>query len=582
MIRSSEVKSVKKPTVEGSVNKLSMTNGAPSVVVKKISPSDVVAKQEKSKMVVPGLAKKPIIIVEGTRMDPVIIKPVIQLPVINTKAIPWNYERAIVTYKGKEVKKEVNEVQGLTRSGRCFASKKLRKAKISRDNPVLVKKTVTEEEAEEFLRKMKAEDDKGPWVYQVFETVLVEKVLEGKCVPTSKIASASVMVASEMLKNGFVPGKGLGASLQDIIQLVSLPKNLDTFSLRFKSTTADVKRARRLKQKAWALPKPISRLSRYFVKLSARKRPVMIISSSVVDVDEELIERFQRLFDNVNMVEVGEGSSIVDVQFIGPNVKLNNWKATPLPTRKESWEEIIKALFEYKDIFAWSYDDMPVLSTDLVVHKFSIDPAFHPVKQKLRKFKTDMSVKIKEEVTKQLNAKRLRRYNFKLNPTNCAFGVPSGKLLGFIVSRRGIELDPSKIKAIQELPPPKNKTKVMSLLGRLNYISRFIAQLTTTYEPIFKLLKKDVVVKWTDECQETFDKIKEYLSNPPVLVPPEPGRPLILYLTVLDNSFGCVLGQHDITGKKEKDIYYLIKKFISYEVKYTPLERTCCALTWVA
>ena len=68
-------------------------------------------------------------------------------------------------------------------------------------------------------------------------------------------------------------------------------------------------------------------------------------------------------------------------------------------------EEIVKALFEYKDIFAWSYDDMPGLSTDLVVHKLPTDPAFPPVKQKLMKFKTDMSVKIKEEITKQLDAK---------------------------------------------------------------------------------------------------------------------------------------------------------------------------------
>ena len=87
--------------------------------------------------------------------------------------------------------------------------------------------------------------------------------------------------------------------------------------------------------------------------------------------------------------------------------------------------------------------------------------------------------------------------------------------MGFIVSRRGIELDLSKIKAIQDLPPPRNKTEVMSLLGRLNYISRFIAQLTTTCEPIFKLLRKDAAIKWTDECQEAFDKIKGYLTNPP-------------------------------------------------------------------
>ena len=149
---------------------------------------------------------------------------------------------------------------------------------------------------------------------------------------------------------------------------------------------------------------------------------------------------------------------------------------------------------------------------------------------------------------------RLRRYNLKLNPAKCVFGVPSGKLLGFIVSRRGIELDPSKIKAIQELPPPKNKTEVMSLLGRLNYISRFIAQLTTTCEPIFKLLKKNATVEWTEECGEAFERIKNYLSNPPVLVPPEPGRPLILYISVLDNSFGCVQGQHDDTRKKERTI----------------------------
>jgi len=164
---------------------------------------------------------------------------------------------------------------------------------------------------------------------------------------------------------------------------------------------------------------------------------------------------------------------------------------------------------------------------------------------------------------------RFRSYDIKLNPAKCVFEVPSGKLLGFIVSRRGIEKDPSKIKSIQELPPPKNKTEVISLLGRLNYISRFVAQLTTTCEPIFQLLRKDDAVEWTAECQKAFDQIKEYLSNLAVLVPPEPGRPLILYLTVLENSFGCVLGQHDSTGRKEQAIYYLSKKFIVHMVKYT-------------
>ncbi|XP_070004421.1 uncharacterized protein [Nicotiana sylvestris] len=114
-------------------------------------------------------------------------------------------------------------------------------------------------------------------------------------------------------------------------------------------------------------------------------------------------------------------------------------------------------------------------------------------------------------------------------------------------SRRGIELDPTKIKSIRDLPHPRTKKEVMRLLGRLNYISRFIALLVSTCEPIFKMLKKDAAIKWMDECQEAFDKIKEYLSNPPILVTPEPGRPLFLYLIVLENSFGCVLRSLGIT-----------------------------------
>jgi len=103
---------------------------------------------------------------------------------------------------------------------------------------------------------------------------------------------------------------------------------------------------------------------------------------------------------------------------------------------------------------------------------------------------------------------RLRRYNLKLNPVKCAFGVPTRKLLGYIISRRGIKLDPSKVKAIQDLSPPKNKKDVMSFLGRLNYINRFIAQSTIICEPTFIMLKKDTATSWIENYQKVFDKIK--------------------------------------------------------------------------
>ena len=80
----------------------------------------------------------------------------------------------------------------------------------------------------------------------------------------------------------------------------------------------------------------------------------------------------------------------------------------------------------------------------------------------------------------------------------------------------------------------------------------------------------------------TCDKIKEYLLEPPILMPPVEGRPLITYLTVLDNSMGCVLGQHDEFGRKEHAIYYLSKNFTYCETRYSLLEKTCCALVWAA
>ena len=65
-----------------------------------------------------------------------------------------------------------------------------------------------------------------------------------------------------------------------------------------------------------------------------------------------------------------------------------------------------------------------------------------------------------------------------------------------------------------------------------------------------------------------------------MLLPPVEGRPLILYLTVLENSIGCVLGKDDESGRKEHAIYYLSKKFTDCETRYSLLEKTCCALAW--
>ena len=129
---------------------------------------------------------------------------------------------------------------------------------------------------------------------------------------------------------------------------------------------------------------------------------------------------------------------------------------------------------------------------------------------------------------------------------------------------------------------PHTKKQIHSIFGKVNYIAHFIVKLTTTCDPLFKLLKKDAKIEWTGECQAAFDKIKQYLLNPLVLVPLMPGSLLILYLTRQENSMRCMLGQAAKLDQKERAIHYLSKKFTSCEINYITIEKTCCALAWAS
>lgn len=102
---------------------------------------------------------------------------------------------------------------------------------------------------------------------------------------------------------------------------------------------------------------------------------------------------------------------------------------------------------------------------------------------------------------------RAEKYNLRLNPKKYIFGVTSGKLLGHIVSQKVIEIDPDKVKVILEMPTPKTEKEVRGFIGRLQYISRFIAKLTAICKPIFKLLRKNQPVVWVDRCQQAFEAI---------------------------------------------------------------------------
>ena len=102
----------------------------------------------------------------------------------------------------------------------------------------------------------------------------------------------------------------------------------------------------------------------------------------------------------------------------------------------------------------------------------------------------------------------LRKYKMKLNPEKCAFGVESGKFLGFMMSHRGIEVNPEKIQAIVQMRSPRNLKETQSLTGRLAALSRFISKVTDNCQPFFQVIRRGKKIEWTLECEEVFQHLK--------------------------------------------------------------------------
>jgi predicted transcriptional regulator len=117
-----------------------------------------------------------------------------------------------------------------------------------------------------------------------------------------------------------------------------------------------------------------------------------------------------------------------------------------------------------------------------------------------------------------------------LNPKKCVFGVPAGKFLGFIISQRGIKVNPEKIKAILNINRSTCLKDIQRLTGCVVIVSRFVSRLGEKGLPLYKLLKKADKFTWTDATDAALKQLTEILSSVPILAAPEPGEPLLIYL----------------------------------------------------
>ena len=135
----------------------------------------------------------------------------------------------------------------------------------------------------------------------------------------------------------------------------------------------------------------------------------------------------------------------------------------------------------------------------------------------------------------------LRSYKLRLNASKCSFGVGSGKFLGYMVTHKGIEVNPDQIKAINNLRTPQNPKEVQKLTGIAVALNRFISRSADRSRPFFLLINKWKNFEWTEECTKAFQQLKDYLARPPIMSSLEPDEVLFSYIDVAPYAVSLVL-----------------------------------------
>ena len=144
----------------------------------------------------------------------------------------------------------------------------------------------------------------------------------------------------------------------------------------------------------------------------------------------------------------------------------------------------------------------------------------------------------------------LRKYRLKLNPDKCTFSVPAGKLLGFLVSSRGIEVNPAKIRAIEIMKLPTCLKDVQKFTECLASLSQFVSRLGEKALPLYQLMKKSTGFTWTPQADSAFNDLKRMLSTAPVLASPLPNDPMLLYIAATNRVVSVVIVvEHEEEGK---------------------------------
>eukprot|EP00253_Pinus_taeda_P019140 PITA_19140 len=157
---------------------------------------------------------------------------------------------------------------------------------------------------------------------------------------------------------------------------------------------------------------------------------------------------------------------------------------------------------------------------------------------------------------------KCRKYGLSLNPKKSLFTMEEGKLLGNIISKDGIRIDPAHVQAIQQIDLPQNKKEIQSFNSKMNFLRRFVPNLVEHLREMTNMLKKDSQMKWTEEAVKSFNLVKLALSSAPVLVSPDYTQDFILFSFSLEHTMAVALAL--VKALKDFRVYILHSHILAY------------------
>lgn len=172
---------------------------------------------------------------------------------------------------------------------------------------------------------------------------------------------------------------------------------------------------------------------------------------------------------------------------------------------------------------------------------------------------------------------RALEYGISLNPKKCHFGVTEEKLLGHIVSKDGVRIDPERIVVIDKIQIPKTVKEIQSFFGQINFVRRFVSNFSKIVKTIAKMLKKGAEIKWTNEALEAFVNIKRAIKEAPVLKFPNFSKPFQVFSFASFHTIAAVMLQNNDEGH-EQPVAFFSKTLQASELNYDLNEKQAYAL----